>query len=51
MEKQIKLHPDKQSLQLQRLSDTRWTCHYSSVNALCRTFDSILDTVLQVVES
>uniref|UniRef100_A0A1X7UN42 HAT C-terminal dimerisation domain-containing protein n=1 Tax=Amphimedon queenslandica TaxID=400682 RepID=A0A1X7UN42_AMPQE len=51
MEKQKELHRDKQPLDLQRLSDTRWTCRFSSVNALCRTFDSILDTVLQVAES
>ncbi len=44
-------HPKKQPLELQRLSDTRWVCRYASVNAICRTFDSILLTVEQVTES
>ena len=31
MTKQKELHPGKPPLQLQRLSDTRWTCRYSAV--------------------
>ena len=35
------LHPDKQPLELQKLSDTRWACHYSTINAICCTYDSL----------
>ena len=45
MEKQHELHPDKQPLQLQRLSDTRWACRYAAVNAICRTYDCLLVTL------
>ena len=41
MQKQKDLHPDKQPIQLQRLSDTRWTARHSAVNAVCCTYDSI----------
>ena len=51
IEKQKHLHPGKQPLELQKLSDTRWVCHYAAVNAVCRTFDSILLTVEEVSES
>lgn len=45
------LHPNQQPLELQKLSDTRWVCRYASVNAVCRTFDSVLLTVEQVADS
>ena len=51
IEKQKRLHPSKQPLELQKLSDTRWVCRYAAVNAVCRTFDSILLTVEEVAES
>ena len=34
MAKQHQLHPDKQPLELQKLSDTRWVCRYAAVNAV-----------------
>ena len=43
MQMQRQLHSDKQPLQLQKLSDTRWACQ--AVNAICRTYDSILATL------
>lgn len=51
IEKQKRLHPSKQPLELQKLSDTQWVCRYAAVNAVCRTFDSILLTVEEVAES
>ena len=51
VEQQQQLHPGKQSLELQKLSDTRWVCRYAAVNAVCHTFDSILLTVEEVSES
>jgi len=45
LQKQKELHPDKPTRELQRLSDTRWACRYSSVNAMCYTFDAILATL------
>ena len=50
-EKQLLLHPDKQPLELQKLSDTRWVCRYAAVNAVCRTYDSLLLTMEEVAES
>ena len=50
VEQQQQLHPGKQSLELQKLSDTRWVCRYAAVNAVCHTFDSILLTVEEVSE-
>jgi hypothetical protein len=32
------------------LSDTRWVCRYAAVNAVCRTFDSLLLTIEDVVD-
>ena len=46
--KQKELHPDKQPLQLQALSDTRWACRYAAVNAVCKTYDSILSTLVEI---
>lgn len=51
VEKQKEVHPGKQPLELQKLSDTRWVCRYAAVNAVCRSFDSILLTVDEVAES
>ena len=48
MAKQNELHPGKQPLQLQALSDTRWACRYGAVNAVCRTYDCILATLREV---
>ena len=45
MGKQHEIHADKQPLQLQRLSDTRWACRYGAVNTLCRTYDCLLATL------
>ena len=45
------LHPAKQPLELQKLSDTRWSCRYKAVNALCRTYDSLLATLHDISES
>ena len=48
MAKQNELHPGKQPLQLQALSDTRWACRYGAVNAVCRMYDCILATLREV---
>lgn len=48
MQKQSAMHSDKQPLQLQKLSDTRWACRYAAVNALCRTYDCILATLEEI---
>ena len=34
MQQQREIYPDKQLGQLQRLSDTRWACRHSAVNAV-----------------
>jgi len=39
--KQLELHPEKQIHQLQKLSDTRWTCRQGAVNAVSCTYDSL----------
>ena len=41
LQKQSDLQPDKPPRQLQRLSDTRWSCRYLAVDAVCSTFDSV----------
>ncbi len=51
IEKQLLLHPGKQPLELQKLSDTRWVCRYAAVNAICHTYDSLLLTIAEVAES
>ena len=51
LQKQIELYPTKQIRQLQRLSDTRWTCRYLAVDAVCSTFGSIIATLQAVVNS
>lgn len=35
------LHPDKQTRQIQHLSDTRWACRFDTIRS---TFDSIIAT-------
>ena len=35
---------------MQRLSDTHWTCRYSSVDAVCCTFDAVLATLAKIAE-
>ncbi len=51
MQKQKELYPDKQHLQLQKLSDTRWACRYGAVNAMCRTYNSLLATLEGIGDS
>ena len=43
------LFPDKQVRQLQKLSDTRWACRQSAVNAVCYTYNAVLSTLTQLV--
>lgn len=50
IQKQSELHPNKQVRQLPRLSDTRWACRYLAVDAVCRTFDSIIGALETVME-
>ena len=50
LQKQKELHPHKQTRELQRLSDTRWACRYSTVNSICYTFDAILATLEDLAE-
>ena len=45
IKQQSVLHPDKQPRELQRLSDTRWACRYTSLDAVCSTFDCILSAL------
>lgn len=45
MQKQKYLLPDKQPRQLQKLSDTRWACRYSAINAFCYAFDALFITL------
>ena len=51
MQKQQELHPDKQPIRLQKLSDTRWACRYGAVNAICRTYDSLLAMLEDIGDS
>ena len=48
IEQQTKLHPNKQTRQLQKLSDTRWACRQNAVNAVCYTYDAVLATLSEV---
>ena len=50
IQQQNALHPDKPIHQLQKLSDTRWTCRFAAVEAVCTTFDAILATLQCLVE-
>ena len=51
MEKQRELFPDKQPKQLQKLSDTRWACQYRTINAVCWTFDAVIETLQDIASS
>ena len=51
MSKRAEFHPDKQPRQLQKLSDTRLVCRYAAVSAICYTYDSILLTMEDVMDS
>ena len=48
--KQKELHPEKQVHRLQKLSDTRWACRQSAVNAICCTYDSLLAALEEISE-
>ena len=45
VQKQTELHPGKQPRELQRLSDTRWACRYTSLDTICSTYDAVLATL------
>ena len=51
MSKRAEFHPDKQPRQLQKLSDTRLVCRYAAVSAICYTYDNILLTMEDVMDS
>lgn len=48
--KQQQLDPGMRPMELQKLSDTRWVARYTLVNAVCRTFDSILSGMEDVAD-
>ena len=48
LQKQSELKPDMPQRQLQRLSDTRWSCRYLAVDAVCSTFDSVIATLEEI---
>ena len=48
LKKQSELQPDRPQRQLQRLSDTRWSCRFLAVDALCSTFESVLATLEEI---
>ena len=50
IQQQNLLHPDKPKHQLQKLSDTCWTCRFAAVEAVCSTFDAILATLQCLVQ-
>ena len=45
VKKQLQLYPEKRQCQLQHLSDIRWVCRYSSVDAVRSTLDSLITTL------
>ena len=47
---QKRLHPDKPTHELQKLSDTRWAYRHGAVNAICYTYDSLLSTLQEISE-
>ena len=47
---QKRLHPDKPTRELQKLSDTHWACRHGTVNAICYTYDSLLSTLEEISE-
>ena len=50
LKKQAEFHPDKQTRQLQRLSDTRWACRYFAVDAICCRYDCVIATLEAVTD-
>ena len=48
LKKQSELQPDCPQRQLQRLSDTRWSCRFLAVDAVCSTFESVLATLEEI---
>ena len=50
LKKQAQLHPDKQTCQLQRLSDTRWASRYFAVDAICCTYDCVIATLEAIAD-
>ena len=50
IQQQNSLHPDKPVHQLQKLSDTRWTCRFAAIEVVCTTFDAILATLQSLVQ-
>ena len=50
IQQQSSLHPDKPIHQLQKLSDTCWTCRFVAVEAVCTTFGAILATLQCLVQ-
>ena len=51
MKSQQQCNPGQQPLELQKLSETRWVCRYAAVNAVCRTYNSLILTVEEVADS
>ena len=49
LKKQSELQPHRPQRQLQRLSNTRWSCRFLAVDALCSTFESVLATLEELV--
>ena len=49
MQQQTAIYPGKQHRQLQKLSDTRWACRRSAINAICCTFGAVLNTLQEVI--
>ena len=49
-EQQATLHPEKPVHRLQCLSDMRWACRFSAVNAICSTFDVTLATLQCIMD-
>ena len=47
---QKKLHPDKPTHELHKLSDTHWVCRHDAVNAICYTYDWLLSTLEEISE-
>ena len=50
LKKQAELHPDKQTRQLQQLSDTRWACRYFAVDAICCRYDCVIATLEAITD-
>ena len=46
-----KQYPDKKPLELQKLSDTQWSCQYASINAICCRYNCLLLTLKEILTS